>query len=55
MKLYKCTLMGTVDSDGCYACFMGRQDKNIATSRVMCKKENVTEEMNVTEQETVAV
>ena len=47
MKMYKCKIMGVVDSDGCYTCFMGRQNKDERTSRVLCKKQNITEEMEV--------
>jgi hypothetical protein len=43
MKLYQCKLMGTVDSDGCYACFMARSSNESGMSRVLCKKTNVTE------------
>ncbi|MBL8025157.1 MAG: hypothetical protein JNL74_02030 [Fibrobacteres bacterium] len=43
MKLYQCKLMGTVDSDGCYACFMSRSSNENGVSRVLCKKTNVTE------------
>jgi hypothetical protein len=47
MKMYKCKMMGVVDSDGCYTCFMAKQSKGERTSRVLCKKENITEEMEV--------
>jgi hypothetical protein len=47
MKMYKCKIMGVVDSDGCYTCFMSRQNKDERTSRVICKKQNISEEMEV--------
>ncbi len=37
--------MGTVDSEGCYTCFMSRASNETGMSRVLCKKLNVTEEI----------
>jgi hypothetical protein len=47
MKMYKCKLMGVVDSDGCYTCFMSKQNKDQCVSRVLCKKTNILEEMDI--------
>jgi hypothetical protein len=47
MKMYKCKIMGVVDSDGCYTCFMSKANKDTGASRVLCKKQNITDEMDV--------
>lgn len=49
MKMYKCKIMGTVDSEGCYTCYMSRQNSGERTSRVLCKKANITGEVEVEE------
>ncbi len=47
MKMFKCKIMGVVDSDGCYTCFMSKQNRDERMSRVICKRENITEEMEI--------
>lgn len=54
MKMYKCKIRGTVDSDGCFMCFSQMGENKEFPSRVLCKTKNVTEEIRVQE-ETVHV
>lgn len=49
MKMYKCKLMGVVDSDGCYTCFMAKPNRDERMSRVLCKKQNIIQEIEVQE------
>ncbi|OGJ85714.1 MAG: hypothetical protein A2268_17100 [Candidatus Raymondbacteria bacterium RifOxyA12_full_50_37] len=47
MKMYKCKVKGTVDSDGCFTCFARKEHDPESMSRVLCKQRNITDEMVV--------
>lgn len=47
MKLIQCKLMGEVDSEKCYNCYSNHLASVQYPSRVMCKQENVVEEISL--------
>lgn len=49
MKMYKCKIRGTVDSEGCFMCFNQMGEEKEFPSRVLCKTKNVVEEVQVQE------
>lgn len=47
MKIIRCKIMGEMDNNKCYDCFSnGLADETFHT-RVMCKQQNVVEEITV--------
>ena len=45
MKLITCKIMGEVSSMKCFDCFANKLFNQSFSTRVLCKKENVTEEI----------
>ena len=47
MKIISCKVMGEVDSGKCYNCFSNGLSGESFSTRVLCKKNNVTDEMSL--------
>jgi hypothetical protein len=46
MITFSCKEKGLVDNRACYECYNSQEDKKLAATRVLCKRENVLEEIH---------
>lgn len=47
MKLFRCKIMGDVDNSKCYSCFTNALSSETHNTRVICKRQNVVEEISL--------
>ncbi len=53
MKILKCKIMGEFSSLQCYDCFKAKMAKQNYESRVVCKRNNIVEEMTISDKEEI--